>query len=153
MFRYAHTNIIAKDCHKLIEFYKKVLNCKSIGETRNQKGEWLDKLTGIKNAHIVGEHLLLPGYDSDHPTLEIYSYDEMCETPETNTNHTGIAHLAFEVDDVRETLKKVLENGGSMVGELITVDNPNNDNKRAVFVYARDIEGNILELQSWEEMQ
>ena len=153
MFRYAHTNIIAKDCFKLIDFYKKVFNCKSINEKRDQKGEWLDKLTGIKNAHIIGEHLLLPGYGDDHPTLEIYSYDNMEEGDLSKTNRTGIAHLAFEVDDVRETLKKLIENGGSMVGELVTIDNPNNDNKRAAFVYARDIEGNIIELQSWEDMK
>lgn len=152
MFRYAHTNIIASDCYKLIDFYKKVFNCKSINEKRDQQGEWLDRLTGLTNAHIVGEHLLLPGYGDDHPTLEIYSYDEMEESQMSPTNRTGIAHLAFEVDDVRETLQKVIENGGSMVGELITVDNPNHDNKRAVFVYARDPEGNIVELQSWEDM-
>ena len=152
MFRYAHTNIIAKDCYKLIEFYKNVFHCKSIGETRDQKGEWLDRLTGLKNAHIVGEHLLLPGYGNDHPTLEIYSYAEMEEGSLSTTNRPGLAHLAFEVDDVRETLKKVIAFGGSTVGEVVTAENPNNDNKRAVFVYARDIEGNIIELQSWEDM-
>ena len=152
MLRYAHTNIIARDCRKLIEFYKNVLGCRSIGETRDQKGEWLDRLTGLKNAHIVGEHLLLPGYGDDHPTLEIYSYEEMEESALPVTNRPGLAHLAFEVDDVRETLKKVIACGGSTVGELVTADNPNNDNKRAVFVYARDIEGNIIELQSWEDM-
>lgn len=35
MFRYVHTNIIAKDSEKLIDFYKKVFHCKSIGETRD----------------------------------------------------------------------------------------------------------------------
>ena len=62
MFRYVHTNIIAKDCYKLIDFYKNVFNCRSIGESRDQRGEWLGRLTGLKNAHIYGEHLLLPGY-------------------------------------------------------------------------------------------
>ena len=48
MFRYAHTNIIAKDFQKLVDFYKDVFQCKSIGETRDLHGEWLDKLTGIR---------------------------------------------------------------------------------------------------------
>ena len=152
MFRFAHTSLIAKDCEKLIGFYKAVLGCRSIGETRDQKGEWLDRLTGLPGAHIVGEHLLLPGYGEDHPTLEIYSYGQMEEGLLPVTNRPGFAHIAFEVDDVRETLQKVLAHGGSMVGELVTADNPNHDNKRAVFVYARDPEGNILELQSWEDM-
>lgn len=54
MFRYVHTNIIAKDARKLIEFYKTVLKCKSINETRDLRGVWLDRLTGINKAHISG---------------------------------------------------------------------------------------------------
>lgn len=50
MFRYVHTNIIAKDYKKLISFYKKVFHCKSIGKTRDLRGEWLDKMTGIPYA-------------------------------------------------------------------------------------------------------
>lgn len=147
MFRYAHTNIIAKDSAKLIQFYKRALNCKSIGETRDLRGDWLDKMTGIKNAHIVGEHLCLPGYETDHPTLEIFSYDEMETRDVAQVNRCGIAHLAFEVDDVRETLKKLIEEGGSQLGEVVETVYENG--KKAVFVYATDPENNILELQSW----
>lgn len=60
MFRYAHTNMIARDHKKLIAFYKAVFHCRSIGETRDLRGEWLDRLTGLSGAHIVGEHLCLP---------------------------------------------------------------------------------------------
>ena len=147
MFRYVHTNIIARDSSKLIQFYKDIMNCKSIGETRDLKGDWLDKMTGIKNAHIVGEHLCLPGYDMDHPTLEIFSYDEMNADENHQVNKCGIAHLAFEVDDVEATLKKILTAGGGKIGEVVNAEYE--DGKKAMFVYATDIEGNILELQSW----
>ena len=73
MNRYVHTNIIAKDSKLVIAFYKTALDCKSIGETRDLRGEWLDQMTGVTNAHIVGEHLCMPGYSQDHPTLEIFS--------------------------------------------------------------------------------
>lgn len=46
MFRYVHTNIIAKDVNKLIAFYKTVFHCQSIDEQRNLSGDWLDRLTG-----------------------------------------------------------------------------------------------------------
>ena len=149
MIRYVHTNIIAKDCDKLIHFYKEVLHCTSINEKRDQKGGWLEQLTGIKDAHIIGEHLLLPGHGKTHPTLEIYSYDSMVETGLLNPNHTGIAHLAFEVDDVEEMVQKIIEHGGSLVGEIVIVKNHTNTDKTAKFAYTRDIEGNIVELQSW----
>lgn len=39
MFRYVHTNLIAKDSAKLIDFYKSVFHCKSTGETRDLRGD------------------------------------------------------------------------------------------------------------------
>ncbi|WP_312811004.1 VOC family protein [Sedimentibacter sp.] len=147
MFRYVHTNIIAKDAKKLIDFYKTVFRCKSINETRDLRGEWLDRLTALNEAHITGEHLVLPGYEEHYPTLEIFSYDMLEISINPLINRPGIAHMAFEVDDVEETLAEIIKAGGSTVGELVSASYPNG--KEAVFVYARDPEGNILELQSW----
>lgn len=151
MFRYVHTNIIAQNTSKLIDFYKTVFHCKSINETRDLHGEWLDKLTNLSNAHIVGEHLLLPGYGEDHPTLEIFSYDELSKIIPSEINRPGIAHIAFEVDDVEVTLKEIISAGGTRVGELVTAVYP--DDLEAVFVYARDPEGNIIELQNWRKIK
>ncbi len=147
MFRYVHTNIIANDVNKLIDFYKNVLHCKSISETRDISGAWVDGLTCLNGAHIVGEHLLLPGYGEDHPTLEIFSYDEMKERIPTEIDRPGIAHIAFEVDDVEATLSEIIKAGGSALGEIVISEYPNN--MEGLFVYARDPEGNIVELQSW----
>ena len=82
----------------------------------------------------------------DHPTLEIFSYDSMEEACR-HINRCGIAHLAFEVDDVEETLRLLLEKGGTQVGELVKT--AYEDGRNAVFVYAADPERNIIELQSW----
>ena len=147
MTRYVHTNIIARDSKKIIDFYKAVFNCRSIGEVRDLRGEWLDKLTGLSNAHIVGEHLCLPGYDEDHPTLEVFSYNQKEGERSHQINMCGFAHIAFEVDDVQATLDKLLAAGGGMVGELVHAKYE--DGRKATFVYATDIEGNIIELQSW----
>ena len=146
MFRYVHTNIVAKDHQKLVNFYKEVFHCRSIGETRDLRGEWLDELTGITDAHIVGEHLCLPGYEEDHPTLEIFSYDTM-EDDCSSLNKCRIAHLAFEVDNVDETLQLLVEKGGSRIGKVVNTEY--DDGRKATFVYAKDCEGNIVELQSW----
>lgn len=149
MFRYVHTNIIAKDSSRLIAFYKSVFHCKSINETRDIKGEWLDRVTGLNQAHIIGEHLLLPGYGEDHPTLEIFSYDTIKDTILPEINRPGIAHIAFEVDDVEAILEEIVSAGGCSVGDVVSAEYPNG--LKAVFVYARDPEGNILELQSWSK--
>ncbi|MTJ91951.1 MAG: VOC family protein [Desulfovibrio sp.] len=150
MLRYVHTNIIARDTARLTAFYKETLGCKSIGQTRDLRGPWLDRLTGLPHAHITGEHLLLPGYDATHPTLEIFSYDSLRNTLPPEVNLPGLAHIAFEVDDVQDTLAAILAAGGGQVGEVVTAAYPNN--MEAMFVYARDPEGNIIELQSWRQV-
>lgn len=78
MIRYAHTNLIARDVPLLIAFYRDVLGCRSIDQTRDLSGEWVDRLTGLSGAHIFGEHLALPGYDAGGPTLEIFGTTPWC---------------------------------------------------------------------------
>ena len=62
-------------------------------------------------------------------------------------NGVGLSHLAFEVDDVVQTLEKLKSNGGSAIGEVISKEYQGIG--IATFVYCKDIEGNIIELQSW----
>jgi predicted enzyme related to lactoylglutathione lyase len=145
--KYVHTNIIARDWKKLSQFYQKVFQCIPVPPERNLSGDWLDALSGIKNAKIRGEHLKLPGYDENGPTLEIFSYNEMINN-ENLINMVGFAHIAFLVDDVTVTLELVKKNGGMAVGELVVQKYPNG--KIGTFVYCKDPEGNIIELQKWE---
>ena len=149
MIRYAHTNLIARNWKALSQFYQRALCCIPLSP-RDLSGEWLDRLTGLSGAHITGEHLLLPGYGEEHPTLELFSYDELCALPGC-INRTGFAHIAFEVDDVGETLARVLQEGGGQIGEMVTAAYPGG--VTAQFVYATDPEGNIVELQSWTQPQ
>ena len=59
----------------------------------------------------------------------------------------GYGHIAFEVDDVEGALQRLLDNGGQRLGRI---------SRTAVsgvgeleITYARDPEGNIIELQHW----
>lgn len=145
--RFTHTNIIAKDWEKLSRFYQEVFECVPVPPKRDLQGNWIDQLTGIRGAHIRGEHLCLPGYENSLPTLEIFSYDDWVDGGLPQINRTGLGHLAFEVDDLDKMLKKVLAAGGGQIGERIVADYPNQ--VVATFVYATDPEGNIVELQNW----
>jgi catechol 2,3-dioxygenase-like lactoylglutathione lyase family enzyme len=146
--KFGHINIVAKDWKKLAKFYKDVFDCKSVPPERNLKGEWLDKGTGLREAHLMGMHLRLPGYDENGPTLEIYEYSKMKEkTNDIVVNRPGYGHIAFQVDNVEEALMKLLENGGKKMGEVSKhyIDGAG----ELSFVYATDIEGNIIEIQNW----
>ena len=145
--RYAHTNIAAKNWRLLSEFYINVFDCKVKPPERNLSGSWLDRATGLKNASLEGVHLLLPGYGDNGPTIEIFSYQEMHDRALVMANHAGLTHIAFDVDDVEHTLAEAIKNGGQTLGKVTekSVDGVG----KLKFVYLRDPEGNIIEIQSW----
>jgi lactoylglutathione lyase len=145
--RYVHTNLTGRDWRKLACFYCDVFGCVPRPPERDLRGDWLDILTSIENAHLTGIHLSLPGYGGDGPTLEIFSYDTMRETALPVVNEPGYGHLAFAVPDVAKALAEVRANGGSAVGGITTSVVSGVGTLRVV--YARDPEGNIIELQNW----
>jgi len=147
MIKYAHTNIITDDWKRLAEFYITVFDCKPLYPERDLQGEWLDRATAIKDANLKGIHLQLPGYEESLPTLEIFQYNKNENGLKPLANRKGYGHIAFRVDDVPTILNRVLENGGSRMGELVETEVSNLG--KVSFVYARDIDGNIIELQNW----
>ena len=147
--RYAHTNIAAKDWELLSDFYIKVFNCAIKPPKRNLSGEWLDKATGLQNATLEGVHLLLPGHGETGPTLEIFTYKDMQSGAPIMANHIGITHIAFEVENVDHTFDLAMTNGGQPLG--VITDKVVDGVGKLKFVYFRDPEGNIVEIQSWEK--
>jgi predicted enzyme related to lactoylglutathione lyase len=145
--KYVHTNLVAANWKELAEFYIKVFGCKPKPPERRLKGEWLDSLTSIRNARLEGMHLVLPGYGKDGPTLEIFQYSRMKGAKAPSVSQPGFGHIAFAVKDVRATLERVKEHGGGAVGSLVstTIEGVGH----IEVVYARDPEGNVVELQKW----
>jgi predicted enzyme related to lactoylglutathione lyase len=145
--KYVHTNLIARDWKGLVRFYSEVFGCEPNPSDRDMSGAWLDQLTSLQNAHLSGVHLRLPGCGDDGPTLEIFSYNELVEPELPSANQCGFGHIAFAVHDVDEALQAVIAAGGSTVGNIVTTE----VNRVGVLrvVYARDPEGNIVELQRW----
>lgn len=146
--RFAHTNIVSINWKELVSFYVKTFNCKIVPPIRKQSGKWLEKGTGLKKAKLEGAHLLLPGHGENGPTLEIYQYENIASQDTVPPNKRGFGHIAFEVESVEVVLHNLLVNGGEVSGEIT---------KREVqgvgeitFVYARDPEGNLIEIQSWK---
>ena len=146
--RFAHTNIAARDWKKLSNFYINVFRCTVKPPERKLSGDWLDRGTGLSNAELEGVHLLLPGYGDSGPTLEIFSYKYTYEREPVMANYTGFTHIAFEVENVEKIFNDALERGATKLGEVTEkiIDGVG----VLKFVYLRDPEGNIIEIQSWE---
>ena len=145
--KYGHTNIITKDWKQLADFYELVFSCTPVPPQRDQKGNWLEKGTGVPNAHLKGMHLQLPGYGDHGPTLEIYQYSEIIDSEKPLPNKQGFGHIAFQVDNIIELLDLALKNGAAKIGELSEhyVENVG----LLKFIYISDPDGNIIELQNW----
>lgn len=146
--KYVHTNIISKDCTSLANFYVEVFGCERIGKEYELYGDYLKKGANIKSAKLKGTNLKLPGYEKDGPVLEIFQYDEMFEKAEpVAANRKGFGHLAFKVDNVELILEKMIQLGGSRIGEVVRKEFAKGT---LIFTYAADPEGNLIELQTWE---
>jgi len=144
---FGHVNIIAADWRRLSRFYQAVFGCTPVPPMRDQSGPALEAATGVAGAALQGEHLRLPGFGDQGPTLEIFSYRQPLDRPQPAPNRIGYGHLAFQVPDVPETLARILAEGGSAPGTVVALPVPGKG--VVTFVYAADPEGNLIEIQSW----
>lgn len=145
--KFAHTNIVTRDWKKLAHFYMEVFGCKPLHPERDHSGEWLNWLTNLDHVRIQGIHLQLPGYD-DGPTLELFQYNRLEKDSPPAVNKPGLAHISFLVDHVDYYLEKALDHGGGRVGERVQKEIEGVG--VLTVVYAKDPEGNIVEIQSWD---
>jgi predicted enzyme related to lactoylglutathione lyase len=146
--KYVHTNLIAHDWKKMVAFYVEVFGCRPKPPERDLAGPWLDGLTGLPGARLRGLHLILPGWGDEGPTLEVFEYDANLPNPAKQVHTEGFGHIAFAVEDVEACLAEVLRHGGSAVGGVVKSAVPGVGLLHVV--YARDPEGNIVELQKWD---
>jgi predicted enzyme related to lactoylglutathione lyase len=147
--RFVHTNLVARDWQRLARFYEQVFGCTPVPPERDLSGRWLEDATGITDAHIRGIHLRLPGHGDRGPTMEVFQYDSEEEGLAPAANRPGFGHIAFAVDDVEATRQAVLAAGGGELGKVVSVEVAGAG--AISFAYLTDPEGNIVEVQRWEE--
>ena len=147
--KYAHTNVNAKDWEKLRDFYCAVFEGKVVPPERDLGGAWFEKASGIPGAHVRGCHVALPGYAEGGPVLEIFTHENGFGEPGA-FNHAGFGHLGILVDDVEATYQKLLANGGSSDGQ-ITSHYYEHTGQTLTMIYAKDPEGNIIEIMRWDD--
>jgi glyoxylase I family protein len=146
---YSHTCIVAHDVERLASFYSEVFGFVPAGPERVLAGEWLERGTGLPGASFRGVHLRLPSGGDDGPTLEIFTVQGLADAVPPAVDRAGLMHIALAVQDIEATFARLLEAGGGRLGEVsrATIEGVGT----AEFVYARDPEGNVVELQQWRE--
>ncbi|PZU88391.1 MAG: glyoxalase [Chelatococcus sp.] len=137
-----HINVVARKADALAGFYRKVFELEFLREPRTLSGEKVSRGNGLADAVIRSVWLSLPGTQA--PFLEIHEHETTHDRGPPQVNEPGFGHLAFEVDDIGGTLAAIVEAGGTQLGEITDFGS---DDKPLLIVYARDPEGNILELE------
>ncbi|HKY79563.1 MAG TPA: VOC family protein [Anaerolineales bacterium] len=145
--KYKHTNLIAEDWRALAQFYTEVFGCSLVPPERDFRGAELDAGTGLKDIHLTGAHLLLPGFGDSGPTIEIFNYNQLEPRPKTAVNRPGFGHIAFEVDNVQVAQQEIEAHGGHKVGEIVTLTTKTGS--KVTWCYVTDPESNVIELQAW----
>lgn len=148
LMKFTHTNINSPDWERLVKFYIDVFECKLVPPERHLYGNWFEKASGIKGAEVHGAHIALPGYPEGGPTFEIFTHTIKGDGKSAAFNEQGFAHIAIHVDDVHATYQKLLEHGGSSDGEIVSHYYESMD-KTLTMIYAKDPDGNIIEIQNW----
>jgi predicted enzyme related to lactoylglutathione lyase len=64
-------------------------------------------------------------------------------------NRPGFGHIAFSVNDVKNSRKEILNAGGKSIGDIVTLQI--SSGSKVTWCYVTDPEGNIIELQSWSK--
>jgi catechol 2,3-dioxygenase-like lactoylglutathione lyase family enzyme len=147
--RFGHVNVIARDWRSLVGFYRRVFGMEIVPPVRDYSGPDLEAGTGVVGAALQGAHLRLPGLGPDSPTLEVYQYTPELDGQPPAVNRPGYGHIAFVVPDVASARDAILADGGTSIGEVVTLQTA--DGRRVTWAYVTDPEGNIIELQSWAE--
>lgn len=147
--RYAHTNLVAHDWRRIIDFYIRLFDCVPVSSERDHHGPKFEALTNRPNARARGRHLRLPGLGEHGPTLEVFEFENAPAHLPPEIARPGFGHIAFEVPDVGAKRAEVLAAGGSNYGQIVTLDIPGAG--RLTLCYMKDPEGNIVELQTWHK--
>lgn len=145
--RFGHVNVIADDWQRLAQFYTDLFGCELVPPERDYAGADLSRGTAVPDAALRGAHLRLPGHGPNGPTIEIYQYSRNEPQSQPAANRLGWGHIAFAVDDVEAARQRVLDAGGSVVGEVVTLTTA--DGRNVTWCYVADPEGNLVELQAW----
>ncbi|MBB6013096.1 lactoylglutathione lyase [Aquamicrobium lusatiense] len=107
--RYLHTMVRVADVDAALDFYCNKLGMSEVRRQENEQG----RFTLI---FLAADHDEKNGREASAPLLELtYNWD-----PETYSGGRNFGHLAYEVEDIYETCRKLMDKG-------VTINRPPRD--------------------------
>jgi glyoxylase I family protein len=136
---FAHPALVVPDLEKARSFYEQMFGFRHFCDEGWQNNDTVDKVVGVKGSACRG--YTLAGHNCYLELFEFSAPGQDGPAPVTLGPHQpGIRHLCFFVDDCRAEYRRLLDLGGSTLGE------PTDIGGGVYTAYCRDPFGNIIEL-------
>jgi len=136
---FAHPGLVVPDLEKARTFYERMFGFRHFCDEGWQDNPVVDRAVGTSGSTCRG--VTLAGHNC---YLELFEFSSpepsLPDASDAGPHEPGIRHLCFFVDDCRAEYQRLLELGGSPLGE------PTDIGGGVYTVYCRDPFGNIIEL-------
>ena len=132
-----HAGLVVKDLEQALKFYSGVLGFKVLAR-RERDGGPIDKVVGYDHAHLK----IADVGTGEGTVIELIQYvnPPPADRPTEERSVLGGSHIAFDVDDVEETHRRIVAGGATELNPPIEVA----PGKKVC--YLQDPDGNWLEL-------
>ena len=117
-----HIGIVVDDIGAATDFFT-ALGLEVEGKT-SVEGDLVDRINGLDG--VTADVVILQSPDGKGSKLELAKYRTPAYHGEAGplpANAPGIRHILFAVDNVEESLGRLREHGGELVGELVNYEN------------------------------
>jgi catechol 2,3-dioxygenase-like lactoylglutathione lyase family enzyme len=141
-----HVSITVADIERSVAWYTEVLGLALISRQRNDNA-YTRAIVGMDDAVLEIAFLALPGRTAGAAgiDLELIEYvSPRGPKPALATNLAGVAHVAFDVEDIDAAVARLAAAGTTPVSPPVEIDSGTNRGMRAC--YLRDPDGFTIEL-------
>lgn len=134
-----HTSFTVSDVERSIAFYRDLLGMELLSLAERDP-IFSERVTAIPGAHLKVAYLKAP----DGHRLELIEYlSPKGKKLDTQTNHVGSAHLAFDVVDLPRLFEALKAKG--VIFKSVPLEVPTGPNRGTLAVYFTDPDGITLE--------
>jgi catechol 2,3-dioxygenase-like lactoylglutathione lyase family enzyme len=137
-----HINVVVSNLDEAKKFFSQLGF--SIGDEAELKGEWVSKIVSLEDVKARYVTLSLPGLGTNLELIEYYSPPSECDPNMSKANQLGFRHIAFEVDNIEETVQNMKRKGIEFISSIQTCPKTC---KQLVYFWGPD--GILLELAEY----